>query len=275
MNFRIISDSSCDIKEYPGVDFRIVPLKILTAGKEFVDDETMDIEEMLKTVRESNEKTGSSCPSIGDWMQHFDENDGIFLVTITSGLSGSYSSALQARDAYLEEHPNAHIAVFDSQQTGPGMLLIIERISEDIQKGMSFEEIEADVRAYQKNTYLLFTLHSVEHLAKNGRLNPLVAKGIGILGIRIIAEAKEGVIHPLHNCRSFRKEVSILFDEMVRKHYHGGKVRIAHCHNDGVATALKQMLLDAFPQADVLISTLGGLCSFYAQEEGVIIGCEI
>ena len=100
MSFKIVSDSSSNVLEFPGIDFESVPLKIITAKKEYVDDENLDIEAMVEEIRETKGKSGTSCPNIGDWLRAFGEAENIFAITITSKLSGSYASAVEAAKIY-------------------------------------------------------------------------------------------------------------------------------------------------------------------------------
>ena len=130
MKFKIVSDSSANIFSFPGVAHTSVPLKINTAAAEYVDDENLDVAKMVREIQETKGKSGTSCPNVHDWLQAFEGADFIFVITITSNLSGSYASACQARDLYVESHPKAKVYVIDSLSTGPEMRLIMERIRE-------------------------------------------------------------------------------------------------------------------------------------------------
>jgi fatty acid-binding protein DegV len=121
----------------------------------------------------------------------------------------------------------------------------------------------------------VFLLKSIRNLKNNGRVNPIVAKIVGVLGIKIIGEASEkGDLKPLTKHKSERTLIAKLFESMKEKGYSGGKVRVGHCRNEKDALLLKEQILATFPNADVSVYKLRGLCSFYAEVGGVLIGFE-
>jgi len=274
MNYRIVSDSSSNMLSFPGIDFRSVPLRIITAKHEYVDNAELDVEKMVGEIRETKGKSGTSCPNIGDWLNAFDGADIIFAITITSRLSGSFASAEQAAKIFMDAHPGAKVFVVDSLSTGPEMRIIMEHIREKMLRGGTFEEIRNSVTEYQKHTHLLFSLESLTNLARNGRVSPAVAKIAGVLGIRVMGAAKEGVLDPLHKIRGEAKTLDMIFAEMKKRGFSGGKVVIDHCFNQNAANILAEKILSEFPSCDLKIGRNGALCSFYAERGGVLIGFE-
>ena len=275
MKFKIVSDSSSNIFSFPGVSFASVALKINTASAEYVDDENLDVAKMVHALQENKGKSGTSCPNVHDWLQAFDGADHIFAITITSNLSGSYASAQQAKAIYEENNPGAKVFVVDSLSTGPEMRLIMERIREWIEEKLPFELIKEKIQEYQKKTHLLFSLESLTNLARNGRVNPAVAKIAGVLGIRMVGCASEvGTLQPLHKCRGEKKALETIFKEMVERGFEGGRARIAHCFNPEAAASLKETILAAFPKSDIFIEPATALCSFYAEKGGLLVGFE-
>ena len=272
---KIIADSSADIKVVEGVCFQSVPMTIRAGGRDFVDNEQLDTAAMLDFLASHNGPSGTACPGPENWMSAFEGADEIFVVCITGSLSGTWSSAMAARELYLQAHPDVKIHVFDSLSTGPEMLLLIERLAFLIREGKSFDEICAAGEEYLSSTHLLFILRSVHNLAQNGRVSKLVAGAIGILGIQILAVASEqGTIEPIEKCRGDKKARSALVQEMYERGYRGGKVRISHAQNSEAAIAIERALRERFPLADIKTRLCGGLCSYYAERGGVIVGFE-
>jgi DegV family protein with EDD domain len=275
MKFKIVSDSSANVFAFPGVDFASVPLKINTAAREYVDDAALDTAAMVAEVKATKGKSGTACPNIQEWLDAFAGADRIFAVTITSNLSGSCAAATEAASQYMEEHPEAKVCVLDTLSTGPEMRLLMEKLRQWYTEGKIYEQMEQDIRAYMEKTHLLFSLESLTNLARNGRVNPAVAKIAGVLGIRVVGVASTvGTLQQLHKCRGEKKALQTLFEEMEARGYRGGKVRIAHCLNPEAAAALKEMFLASYPQADVDIEPTGGLCCFYAEQGGLLVGFE-
>lgn len=273
MKYRIVTDSSANL--LTGGDVVSVPLKIVTDSNEFVDDSSLNTKEMLEKLSTYKGRSGTSCPNVGEWLDAFGDAQWVFALAITSGLSGSYNASVQAAQAYADEHPERRVCCLDTLSTGPEMVLIVEELRRLIALDLSFEEIEVQIRAYMETTHLMFMLESLENLAKNGRVSPIVAAAAGLLGIRIVGSASaQGTLQQEHKARGEKKALETLLKSMVDKGYEGGKVRIAHSHNLAAAMELSRCVRGIYPHADVQIHECRGLCCFYAEQGGLLVGFE-
>lgn len=272
---KIVTDSAADLTSLTGADFAFAPLKIRTSEREFVDDATLDVADMLAHFDNYKGRSHTSCPNPGDWLDAFGEADDVFCVTITSGLSGSYNAAITAKEMYESEHPGRRVFVLDSLSAGAEMTLLVHKLEEYVCAGMPAEEIDAAIRAYSANTGLLFMLESLKNFAANGRVSVAVAKLAGVLGIRIVGRASDvGQLEPLHKCRGVANALSAIVKELQKAGLSKGRVQISHCCNETAANKLKEMMKVAFPQVEIAISTLRGLCCYYAEKGGLLIGFE-
>ena len=275
MNYRIVTDSASSLFSIEGVDFKSVPLKIIAGKTEYEDTPALNVDKMVAELQGFQEKTSTSCPNVYVWLSAFEGADRIFAVTITSNLSGSYSAAMQAAKEYTKDHPERSVHVVDSLSAGPEMILLLEKLKELTEGDRSFEEIFAQIEAYKKHTHLLFSLQSLNNLARNGRVSTTVAKIAGVLGIRVVGKASDkGTLEPLHKCRGEKKALSTLFQEMKNHGYGGGRVEILHCQNEDSARALSSMISKDFPSASVFIRPCTALCAYYAEKGGFLVGFE-
>jgi len=271
----IVLDSSGDIKSLAGCDLVSVPLKIISAEREYVDDENLDLRGMVDALRQTKEKTSTACPGAGEYLDAFGDADNVYCVTITAALSGSYNAAVNAAAIYREQHPERNVHVFNSLSTGPEMVLIAERLRDLIAAGEAFADIVEKVEQYFTTTQLLFALESLHNLANNGRVSRTVATLAGILGIRMVGKASDhGTLEPLFKVRGAKRLPAEILREATEMGYKGGKMRITSCFNKEAAEELKTLTLAAFPNADVSTGSTGGLCGFYAEEGGLLIGFE-
>lgn len=275
MSYKIVADSSADKINILGVPTASAPLKIITSDREFIDDENLNADEMVAYLSGYSGKSSTACPGVNDWTQAFGDSQNIFCITISSNLSGSFNSACLAASEYETTYPNRNVFVIDSLSTGGEMQLIIEKLEELILSGMPFEEICKQITAYQKNTGLLFMLQSLKNLANNGRVSHAVAKISGILGIRIIGLASnDGRLDITDKSRGDKKALASIIDRMKAAGCKNGKIRISHCQNEAFANILKAEFEKEFNTNDIKICKTGGLCSFYAESGGIIIGFE-
>ena len=273
MNYKIVSDSASNLLQ--GTQwYQSVPLKIL-GQQEYIDDGSQDIAEMVHHLKHFKGKSSSSCPNVSDWLDAFEGHQCIFAVTITQRLSGSYNAAVQAANTYREEHPDASIFVIDSMAAGPEMAMIVDKIRTLMDQGLDPDQVMEQVKDYQSHLYTLFCLESLTNLARNGRVNPTVAKLAGVLGIRVCGEAQQGQIVPIHKARGAKKALNTLVEMIVERGFHDGcLLRVAHCFAPETAQALGDAILEKFPGARFQMETTGVLCSYYAEQGGLMIGFE-
>ena len=275
MRYQIVSDSSSNIFSLEGVSYTTVPMKIVTDEKEYVDTAALDVRGMVDDLRAYKGKSGSSCANAQEWLEAFGDADMVFGVTISRNLSGSYNAAAAAAREFAEEHPDAKIHIFDSLSAGPEMAMVVEKIARLVEQGLSFEQIVAGVREYQNHCHILFCLESMNNLARNGRVNPAVAKIASVLGIRACGDAQNGQIIPTQKPRGQKKATEVLA-AMIRERGFGNDswLRIAHCFGESQAQLLIDAVKKDFPDARYTIEPTGALCSFYAEEGGLMIAME-
>ena len=272
---KIVADSSANLMELKTVAFDAAPMKVITAQREFVDDRNLDLDEMIGFFKSYKGRSQSSCPNPEDWLTTFGDAEDVFCVAITSGLSGSYNAACIAKEMYETEHPGRRVFVIDSLSAGPELTLLVEKLEELVVAGKSFEEICAYMPEYQKKTGLLFMLESLNNFAANGRVSPAVAKIAGVLGIRIVGKASDaGTLEPTDKCRGEEKSLKTILKHLKESGLKTGKVILAHCLNEPAANTLKNMIETDLPDVAVKIGINLGLCSFYAEKGGLLVGFE-
>ena len=272
---KIVSDSSSDLLMLDNIEFASSPMKIITAKREFVDDENLNVDGMANFFNEYKERSQTSCPNPADWLDAFGDADDIICVTITSALSGSYNSACTAKELYEAENEGKRVFVLDTLSAGPEITLIVRKLEALVKSGMAYEGVCDKIQEYTKRTGLVFMLKSLKNFAANGRVSPLVAKLVGFAGICIVGKASdEGTLEPTHKCRGENRSLETLINDLKELGLKNGKVSIGHCQNEGAATKLKQMIESTFEKAQVEIHKLRGLCSFYAEKGGLLVGFE-
>ena len=272
---KIVADSSANLLKLEQTPFANAPLKIITTEREFVDDETLDVAQMVNFFETYKGKSQTSCPNPGDWLDAFGGADDVFCVTITSGLSGSYNAAIAAKQMYESENSGKRVCVIDSLSAGPELALIVEKLQEMIDQNVFYEDICDEIRTYTKMTGLLFMLESMKNLAANGRVSPAVAKIAGLLGIRVVGKASDaGTLESMDKCRGESKALERIVSRLQELGLKEGKVRIAHCQNPEAAEKLKKLIAEQLPKAQTTVSQCTGLCSYYAEKGGLMIGFE-
>ena len=272
---KIVTDSSANLDHLAHTDFAAVPIRIRIGDREYRDTPELDADAMMRDMTACTESTGTACPSVGDWLRAFGEDDSIVAAVLTSKLSGCYNGAAAAAEEYMDAHPGRRVVLLDTLTTGPAMELIAEKGDELHQTGMPFDELCGALRAYVRRTRLAFMLGSLNNFARNGRVSPALAKLVSMLKIRIVGRASDdGDLEPLNKCRGEKNAVEQIWSNMRRAGYNGGKVRIRHTDNRRAAEALRQLIAEKHPLSDVRIAVNRGLCSYYAERGGLLVGFE-
>ena len=276
MKYKIVGDSCCDFtaedlkKEY----ISRVPLILTVGDTDVIDDDTFDQEKYLDMVDRCPECPRSSCPSPENYMQHFEGAENVFVVTLSSKLSGSYNSAMLAKDLVLEERPELQIHIFNSRSASVGETLITEKIQECEEKGMEFSEVVETVENYinTQNTY--FVLENLETLRKNGRLSNLKAFVASALKIKpVMGATPEGTIIQLDQARGMNKALVKMVDYVAGAAEDPEQkiLGITHCNCPERAEAVKNAILEKISVKDVILLDTAGVSSMYANDGGVIV----
>ena len=275
MSIKVVSDSSSNVFHVEGLNYTTVPMKVIAGEKEFIDTPQLDMQNMVETLKNHKGKSGSSCPNVQEWLDAFAGDEDIFGLTISKNLSGSYNAAKQAGEEFAQEHPGRKVFIIDSLAAGPQQIMIADKLKELIDAGYDFDTVKEKTLDYHNHTHILFCLESLTNLARNGRVNPAVAKIAGVLGMRVVGDVKGGLITPVHKPRGHRKAIQTLVEMMEERGLQDGNlVRVAHCFGLQQAEDLKAATLARFPNCRFIIEPTTALCSFYAEAGGLMIGFE-
>lgn len=282
MSFAIVADSSCNLKSWqpaaPDTAFISVPLSIHAGEFDFVDDDELDVDELLERVEGEKEGSSTSCPSVGSWADAFRSADDVIAVTISSNLSGSYDSALTARDLVLSEagRSTRRIHVLNSRAAGGKLEVIVVLLDRYLTAHPDdFEGAVAYAQNLENHSMVLYSLSSYDNLVKSGRMPRFAGQVASILNIRILGTAsEEGTIQVVGPTRGEKKTYRKICETMESDGFSGGLVYIDHVMNEQGANDLKDVIETRWPSSDVHVLPCRGLCSHYAEPSGLIIGYE-
>ncbi len=275
MAYKIIGDSCTDITEEMKKEgtVSLVPLTLTIEEEEFIDDETFDQKEFLAKMKASPECPKSACPSPERYMQEFEGQEECYVITLSSKLSGSYNSAVLAKEMYLEEHPDAKIEIVDSRSASSGQVLLAMKIKEFKENGLSFEEVTKKITEFRKTMETRFVLESLENLRKNGRLSRVTYTICNVLNIRPVMRADDGEIVKVDQVRGHNKALMRMVEHIAEDVKSAMKdiVVIAHCNNRERAELVKREILKRVPFKKSFIVETAGVSTLYANDGGIIV----
>ena len=276
MSYLILCDSCTDFTEDMKQDphFAHIPLTIHIGDYDIIDDDTFDPQDFLRRIDAYPECAKSSCPAPDEYLKHFEMADDIYMVTLSSHLSGSYNSAMLAANMYMEDHPNKHIHVFDSLSASSGQTLVALKANELAGSGLSFDEVIKQTEQFIHEMGTKFVLESLETLRKNGRLSTVTATLASALNIKpVMTSNGNGEIDKVTQARGMSKAIMKMADaikaDAVDPQNH--TLMIAHCNNRKRAEFVKEEILKRLSFKDVQITETGGISSLYAADGGIVV----
>ncbi len=274
MNYKLVADSSCDLNNQlkEKLNIGLVPLKIDVEDKSFVDIEGLDIQELLKAMKESDLGVKTSSPSPNDFIKEYMNGDNVFAVTISSMLSSTYNNAILAKNM-IQETTDKLIHVFDSKSASVGETLVSIKIFELIEEKLNFDEIVNTVNKYIEGMETFFILESLDNLIKAGRMNKMVGQIASALNIKPIMGANNGEIELVDKVRGTKRAFKRLIDIIGEKaeNIEDKILGIAHCNAEEKAIDLKRDIEERYNFKEIIIVETHGLSTAYANDGGIII----
>lgn len=277
MSYKIVVDSCCELPEELRNDkrFQTVPLEITVGDYHITDDESFNQEDFLHRVAEYSGCPKSSCPSPERFLEAYGaDTERVYVITLSSRLSGSYNSAVLAKNLCQEGSDRERlIHVFDSESASCGETQIALKLMELEEKGLSFKEIVERTEQFRSSVRTYFVLDNLETLRKNGRLTGIKALVASTLNIKPIMAGCKGMILQKAQCIGMKKALARL-GEMLAAELQDAKERcliISHCNAPERAEFVKKLLLAKAQFKRVIILNTRGISSMYANDGGVIV----
>ncbi len=270
------SDLSRDTAAKNGIF--IVPLRILCPDGEYIDGVDIKSRDIYKR-QEEGETLKTSLPLAGDVEQVLDDikaagYDGVIGIMLSSGLSGTYN--LVSRVA--EEYEGLTAVIFDSLSGSLGAGIILMQLAEDIRKGMDWDTLtERRVPHLIRNTFAFFSVDTLEHLQKGGRIGKVTAIAGTLLNIKpVITFADDGQLKSVAKVRGKTLVMAKLVECVAAHHEKGKKYNLAIANGGAPEDVklLEKKLVSTLHHANHLwAGEIGGTLSAYIGKG--VLGCAI
>lgn len=274
--FKLIGDSCTDVTQELLNDTKInlVPLTIQIGEDTILDDSSLNQSTLLQKMKMSNESPTTACPAPEAYMDLFHGEEDVYVVTLSSKLSGSYNSASVAKSMYLEENTEKNIAIIDSLSASVGQTLVLLKIKELADQGMPFTKVVEEAEKFRDGMATKFLLESLENLRKNGRLSTVKAFIANTLNLKPIMRSNgHGEIEKMDQARGMKRALDMLVASIVKDATDAGNkiLGIAHCNNLNRAQYVRDEVLKHVAFKDVIIVGTAGISSVYADDGGIVV----
>ncbi len=267
MNTVILTDSSSDLPlqyiENNNIPF--ISLICRYKGNDCKDDfgKSMDYHEFYDGIRSGEMPTTSqvNVQTYVDGFRKFVQNgNAIIYIGFSSGLSGSLGSSYIAKKALQEEFENADITIIDSRSASLGQGLLVYYANEMLKKGSSKAEIVDWLENNKLKVNHLFTVDSLDHLKRGGRISPAAAMFGTILSIKPILHIDtEGKLVPLTKVQGRKKSLRTLVEMMSEKIVNPSEQVLAISHGDSAEDVeyLLGILREKYTFKDIIVNNIG------------------
>jgi DegV family protein with EDD domain len=260
-NTAIVVDSTADFPDaherYP--NWRVVPLYVNFGTESYKDGVDLTADQFYERLRTSPELPTTSQPTPGDFLATYEElagYDRILSVHIAANLSGTFQSAGTA----AAELGDGRVRTIDSQSASVATAMLAIAMQRRLERGTTDEEIDALVERYLPGHGLLFTVDTLEFLARGGRIGRAKAFAGQLMNVKPILSIRDGEVVPVKRVRGNRKAFQEFVDalESQTRNEPGLRVGIAHADAPERMVQIEKMVRDKRPQATIEMETILG-----------------
>lgn len=221
-NFKIISDSSCDLPEsyLKELEVTLVPYYVTFDTVTYLKEiEELKPREFYEKIMTQNLFPKTSLPPIQDYIDVFEkylkQDMDVICMCLTTKFSGSFQSAINAKNILLETYPNRRIEVFDTIQATGGQGLVVYEAARMQKAGYPLDTLIEKLNRLKSTAKINFTVDSLEHLQKGGRIGKASALAGTILNIKPIIIVQNGELLPANKVRGHKKAIKTIIDMTV------------------------------------------------------------
>jgi DegV family protein with EDD domain len=263
-NTAIVLDSTADFSDAQRqhANWRVVPLYVSFGTESYKDGLELGAHEFYERLRTSEVMPTTSQPTPGDFRAVYEELSGyerILSLHLASNLSGTYQSAASAADE--------RVRVIDSESASVAIAMLALAVQRRLDRGTTDEEVDALVARYLESHGLLFTVDTLEFLARGGRIGKARAFAGQLMNVKPILSIRDGEVLPVKRVRGNRKAFQEFVDALdsQTRDEPGLRVGIAHAAAPDRMAQLEKMVRDRRPQATIEMKTsLGAVIGAHA-----------
>ena len=267
-NTAIVVDSTADFPEAPErfPNWRVVPLYVRFGDESFRDYVELSPEQFYARLRAAPETPSTSQPTPGDFLAAYEKLAGYERI-LSLHIAGKLSGTIESARAAARELGDDRVRTIDSESASAAIAMLGLAIQRRLERGTTDEGVDALVERYPGETGLLFTVDTLEYLARGGRIGRARAWAGQLLNIKPILSIEDGEVLPVKRVRGNRKaflEFSSAF-EAATFDRPSLRVGIAHAEAPDRAEALRKMVRATRPAAEIeIVTTLGPVVGAHA-----------
>ena len=264
MSIRIITDSACDLstERIQKYNIDVIPILVYLNDVEYKDGETLKATELYNNMRDGKiYKTAQIPPQVftEKFTEYAKKGEQCIYIAFSSGLSGTYNSAMMAKNEVLEDYPEFDIDIIDTKCASVGFGLVVYKAAQMAYQGKMKDEIIQAVNFYSQHMEHIFTVDDLEYLYRGGRVSRAAAIVGSMLNIKPILDVEDGKLIPIEKVRGRNKVLKRMIDIMEERGVDLANQTIGINHGDDIdgAMKLKEMIESKFGCDKFVINIIG------------------
>ena len=272
---KLLVDGGCDLPKetLEKYNIGIVGLNISFGEESFIGGLEIDNETFYKRMKEEKELPKTSCPSPDRFIEAYKGEEDVLLLTVSSKLSGTYSSAKLAKDMYDSEFGDKKVEVLDTMSGSIGQGLLAIKASELISTGKSLDEVIEALNVLKEDILFYGTLETLDNAIKGGRINPIAGKIINALNFKAIIQVTEGIVKPIDKARGVNNSLKKILDYVDNNINQPSDrvLAIAHAYCNDKAVKIKESLESKYDFKEIIIAEIGPVMGTYTSEGAILV----
>lgn len=272
---KLLVDGGCDLPKetLEKYNIGIVGLNISFGEESFIGGLEIDNETFYKRMKEEKELPKTSCPSPDRFIEAYKGEEDVLLLTVSSKLSGTYSSAKLAKDMYDSEFGDKKVEVLDTMSGSIGQGLLAIKASELISNGKSLDEVIEALNDLKEDILFYGTLETLDNAIKGGRINPIAGKIINALNFKAIIQVTEGIVKPIDKARGVNNSLKKILDYVDNNINQPSDrvLAIAHAYCNEKAVKIKESLESKYDFKEIIIAEIGPVMGTYTSEGAILV----
>ncbi len=273
---KLVTDISCDLPneiiEKYNID--IIGLNVSFGDETFIGGVDIDNKIFYEKMDSYKELPKTSCPSPERFMKAYEgEENEVLVLTLTSKLSATYSTAVLAKDMFLQENDSKTIEIIDTESGSVGAGLLVIKAAELIEEGKSIKEIVKKIEELRKEIVFFGALDTLENAIKGGRISAIKGGIINALNFKVIIQIDEGIVKPIDKARGEVKSIKKVLEyvESNATNCENKRLSIGHSNCLEKAIKVKELIEVNHKFKDVMISEVGSVMGTYTSKGAILV----
>ncbi|WP_042271665.1 DegV family protein [[Clostridium] dakarense] len=273
---KLVTDSSCDLPKeiIDKYNIDLIGLNVLFGEDSFVGGIDIDNETFYKKMNEQKELPKTSCPSPDRFIKSYEcEEESVLVLTLTSKLSATYSTAVLAKDMFMKENGNKKIEVIDTASGSVGAGLLVIKAAELIEEGKNIDEIVEEIEKCKEEVVFYGALETLENAIKGGRISAIKGGIINALNFKVIIHITEGVVKPIDKARGEVRTLKKVLEyvDVNATNCERKRLSIGHANCLDKALKVKELIQENHKFKDIVISEVGSVMGTYTAQGAILV----